>query len=311
MNSPIITFSRVTKLYRKHFFTSRITAVEDCSFTVERNAITGFVGPNGAGKTTSIKMILGLIRPTFGTVAVNGKDPLDASSRRGVSFLSERPYFYDHLCVHETLRFALRLMRQPRAGSEEPEIRRVLEMVELTGSYSKKVNQLSKGMQQRLAMAQALCGDPWLFILDEPMSGLDPMGRRLFKEIFRRLGQEGKTIFFSTHILDDVESLCSRVVVLSEGRLSYQGPISDLLLRGLKGTEIVVQGLPEQAKAELGALGCAVTEKPGGGEIVFVPAEKDLAACQRCLCACGILCLSMESRRTPLEEVIYKKEKER
>ena len=308
MGLPVIDFSHVTRTFRRHFWSRTAVAVADCSFIVEKNSITGFVGPNGAGKTTSIKMMLGLLRPTNGTIFVNGKDPFDASSRRGVSFLSERPYFYEHLSVNETLRFALRLQAACPASGEEPEIRRVLEMVELSDSYSKKVNQLSKGMQQRLAMAQALCGDPGLFILDEPMSGLDPLGRRLFKDIFVRLAQSGKTIFFSTHILEDIESLCSHVVVLSRGRRTYQGPIDELLSRGFKGTELVVRGLAEQIKQELSEMGMTVNATAGGEARILVPVGKDPALCQKYLFDHGIMCLSMARRNASLEDVIYKKE---
>ncbi len=305
MTVPGIEFVHVCKDYRRHFWERKKPAVVDCSFAVEKGTVTGFVGPNGAGKTTSIKMLLGLIRPSSGHVLVNGRDPLLPRSRKGLSFLSERPYFYDHLTVRETLRFAYGLQRG-YAQSGETEIARALEAVELSASLRTKVKHLSKGMQQRLSMAQALLCSPELFILDEPMSGLDPLGRRLFREILRTLGKEGKTVFFSTHILDDVESLCSHVVVLSKGRLAYQGPLTHLVGQEHGATECVVAGLADADRQELCARGCAVTANADGSDTVVVPAAGDPKECQRFLCAKGLFCESVSRRSASLEDIIYK-----
>lgn len=306
MSIPVIEFKSVNKNYRRHFWSKQVAAVANCSFAVEKSTVTGFVGPNGAGKTTSIKMLLGLIRPTSGTVRINGRDPLLPLTRKGVSFLSERPYFYEHLTVHETLRFAHGL-GQGYAKSGETDILRALDAVELSTSVDAKVKDLSKGMQQRLSMAQALLGNPDLFILDEPMSGLDPMGRRLFREILLALAQEGKTIFFSTHILDDVESVCSHVVVLSNGRLEYQGPLSQLLSQGQGGTECVVAGLGDAEKQELTSMGCTVIKGVDGKDIIAIPAGKDPRQYQQYLCEKGLFCESVLKRTASLEEIIYKR----
>jgi ABC-2 type transport system ATP-binding protein len=305
MTVPGIEFVHVCKDYRRHFWERKKPAVVDCSFAVEKATVTGFVGPNGAGKTTSIKMLLGLIRPSSGHVLVNGRDPLLPHSRKGLSFLSERPYFYDHLTVRETLRFAYGLQRG-YAQSGETEIIRALDAVELSASLPTKVKDLSKGMQQRLSMAQALLCSPELFILDEPMSGLDPLGRRLFREILRTLGKEGKTVFFSTHILDDVESLCSHVVVLSKGRLAYQGPLLHLVGQEHGATECVVRGLADADRQRLGAMGCAVTTNADGSDTIVVPADGDPQGCQRFLCEKGLFCESVSRRSASLEDIIYK-----
>jgi ABC-2 type transport system ATP-binding protein len=306
MSVPVIEFKNVCKNYRKHFWSRQVAAVVNCSFTVDRNTVTGFVGPNGAGKTTSIKMLLGLISPTSGTVRINGRDPLLPFTRKGVSFLSERPYFYEHLTVHETLRFAHGL-GQGYAKSGETDIRRALDAVELSKSGDAKVKDLSKGMQQRLSMAQALLGNPDILILDEPMSGLDPLGRRLFREILLALAQEGKTIFFSTHILDDVESVCSHVVVLSKGQLEYQGPLSQLLSQGQGGTECIVRGLGEVEKQTLASGGCMITKGVDGKDIILIPAGMDPRKSQQYLCEKGIICDSVVRRTASLEEIIYKR----
>jgi ABC-2 type transport system ATP-binding protein len=304
MVTPVIEFSHVAKRYRKHFWTASVHAVDDCSFTVEKNTVTGFVGPNGAGKTTSIKMIMGLSRPDAGFVRINGVDPAGPASRVGVAFLSERPYFYDHLTVSETLGFSFRLQGKNR-GQEKVSIAGALDAVELGQVSARMVKDLSKGMQQRLSMAQALLCDPDLFILDEPMSGLDPQGRRLFREIFSELARRGKSIFFSSHIIDDVESLCTNVIALSHGRCAYQGTIAHLVSRGFLGTDLTVTGLDETAAAGLSALGFSVTGPPDGERVVFVPAGQDLRKCQAYLFEHGIACDTISRRNASLEEIIF------
>jgi ABC-2 type transport system ATP-binding protein len=307
MTPPAIEFTCVSKYYRRHFWERKVPAITDCSFVVERNTITGFVGPNGAGKTTSIKMLLGLMRPSSGTVLVNGHNPLLPSTRKGLSFISERPYFYEHLTVSETLRFAYHLARGYEK-SGEADIQRALVAVELSSSAGAKVKNLSKGMQQRLAMAQALLCDPELFIFDEPMSGLDPLGRRLFREILLSLAQKGKTVFFSTHILDDVESVCSHVVVLSQGRLEYQGSLPQLLSKGRgSGTEVVVVELGAVHRQELLLLGYSINKGVDGKEVIFIPANKDPRQCQRYLYDNGLFFESMVKRTASLEDIIYKR----
>jgi ABC-2 type transport system ATP-binding protein len=306
MAAPFIEFSRVTKRYRKHFWTPQKLAVDGCSFTVEKNAVTGFVGPNGAGKTTSIKMIMGLARTDSGDIRINGVSPSSPASRRGVAFLSERPYFYEHLTVNETLGFSFRL--QGKDGrNEKAAVASALEAVELDKVSSVPVKDLSKGMQQRLSMAQALVCDPDFLVLDEPMSGLDPLGRRLFRQLFASLAQQGKTIFFSSHILDDVESLCESVVILSRGKVAWQGAISQLLSQGFMGTSLAVTALPEPARAGLAALGFTVTaDKTGAGGAIFVPKGGDLAKCERFLFENSIECTEITRRTASLEDAIYK-----
>jgi ABC-2 type transport system ATP-binding protein len=305
MSAPIIEFSNVTKRYRKHFWTRSMRAVEGCSFSVDKNAVTGFVGPNGAGKTTSIKMIMGLSRPSSGFIRINGVDPSVPASRKGVSFLSERPYFYDHLTVAETLGFSFRLQGKT-AQREKDAIAGALEAVELRQVSRMRVKDLSKGMQQRLSMAQALLCDPDLLILDEPMSGLDPLGRRLFRGLFLSLAQQGKSIFFSSHILDDVESLCSNVVVLSRGRVTYQGAISQLVARGFMGTDLTVTALSDTSRGDLEAMGFPIAGNKGEEATVFVPKDKDLKICQAYLFEHGIAVTGISRRNASLEDFIYK-----
>jgi ABC-2 type transport system ATP-binding protein len=308
MNAPAIEFKNVTKAYRKHFWTPLITAVRDISFTVHKNTVTGFVGPNGAGKTTSIKMMLGLARPTKGQILINGISPVEPKSRQKVSFLSERPYFYEHLTVEETLLFAAKLQSIGEATIDKM-ITESLQAVELSDHRNASVKNLSKGMQQRLAMAQALVSDADLFILDEPMSGMDPLGRRLFRTLFAELGKKGKTVFFSSHVLDDVEYLCSHVIVLSQGAVQYQGEISSLLSQGFAGTDCIVPNLPKQYRDHFISLGCSVTDKPDNSINIFVPSSGDIRSCQEYLAKNGFFFTSLERRNASLEEVIYNKNK--
>lgn len=306
MAAASIELTHVSKDYRRHFWERKVPAVIDCSFAVEKKTITGFVGPNGAGKTTCIKMLMGLIRPTSGRVLVNGQDPRFPAARKRLSFLSERPYFYDHLTVRETLHFSYGLI-EGYAKSGEAEIVRSLEAVELSSSINTRVKDLSKGMQQRLSMAQALLCNPDLLVLDEPMSGLDPLGRRLFRKILLTLGSEGKTIFFSSHILDDVESLCSHVVVLSKGRLAYQGPLAQLLSEGGRDIECVVMGLSDADRHALAGMGFSVAKDLTAGDTITVPGGKNLLDCQRYLWEKNLFCESVTKRSASLEDIIYKR----
>ncbi len=305
----LLEVDAVTKTYRVGVRARKVVAVRDLSFAVDdRSGITGFVGPNGAGKTTTIKMALGLVRPSRGAIRVLGKDARAPSSRTRVAFVSEQPYFYAHLSIVESLRFAGRLRGLPGARLAE-EIERVLGTVGLEGCAGKKVRELSKGMQQRLNMAQALLGEADFFIFDEPMSGMDPPGRSLFRRIFRDLEAQGKSVFFSTHILEDIETLCSRVVVLSRGRLRHDGRVEDLLAQGFEGTEMVVPRLPESTHEQLAARGCTVNRTPAGAMRIFVPADQDARAVQARLASKAVSFDSISHRRKSLETLLYDSEK--
>lgn len=300
----VIELKNVSKAYRKDFWAPRVSAVTDLTISVKKGVVTGFVGPNGAGKTTSIKMIMGLIKPSRGEVTICGKDAFLPESRKNVAYLCEQPYFYAHLTVFETLKFAADLLGLPSRSITE-EIRKVLSIVELTAKSHIKVKELSKGMQQRLTMAQALLGDPQILILDEPMSGMDPPGRRLFRKLFRELAGKGKTIFFSTHVLDDVESVCDEVIVLSSGKLAFAGEVRALLCRGFLGTEMVVSELKQQDIAILEQYGCVM----GGSESclhhLFLPADYDLLKVQNFLFEKQAVLHSVSRRAKSMEELLY------
>jgi ABC-2 type transport system ATP-binding protein len=301
-----IEINKITKIYKKGFRAIKVPAVVDLSFTIDKNRIVGFVGPNGAGKTTTIKMIMGLVFATSGQIIINGRDNRENISRQGVAYLSEQPYFYRHLSVIETLQFSgkiIGLIGQRLTDS----IIDVLKTVELSGREKTKVRELSKGLQQRLNMACALLGDPHTLIFDEPMSGMDPPGRRLFRTILSNLANQGKTVFFSTHILDDIESICEDVIVLSNGKLSYSGKVSDLLEKGFLGTEFVVAELSDQQSSDLNAMQFTI-DKDKHGVHIFVSAEQNQRHCQQWLSERKIDLISMQRRVKPLESLLYGKE---
>jgi ABC-2 type transport system ATP-binding protein len=302
-----IELKNVSKWYRKDFWVPRSCAVSDISFSVKQGCVTGFVGPNGAGKTTSIKMIMGLVYPDSGTITLYGKKTDEPLSRKGIAYLSEQPYFYSHLTVEESLYFAAELLKLPK-DSISSEISRVLTSVELVDKNRSKVKSLSKGMQQRLNMAQALLGKPHTMILDEPMSGMDPPGRRLFRQLFKSLAMSGTTIFFSTHVLDDIEAVCDEVIVLSKGKVHYNGRVDALLEKGYQGKEIVISGTDSQLREQLVSSGCTLTEHENRQITLFIRSGIDPEAIQALIrdCSNSVVYHSITDKRMSLEDLLYK-----
>ncbi|RKZ16243.1 ABC transporter ATP-binding protein [bacterium] len=209
----------LTKGFRSGLLRRRLRGIEGISFTVKRGEIFALLGHNGAGKTTTINCLLNLCRPDAGRVTLLGKDHADPSARRDVGYLPERPYFFEHLTGWELLRFYGDLLDRPRAGLDT-EIATVLARVGMAEASNRRLRKLSKGMLQRLGIAQALLGDPKLLIMDEPMSGLDPMGRRDVRELLRALRAEGCTILLSSHIVPDIEMLADTVAIINQGRVA-------------------------------------------------------------------------------------------
>ena len=226
------------------------TALKPLYLSVEQNEVLGFLGPNGAGKTTTLKLLVGLIFPTEGTAKILGMDWRDPKVKGMIGFLPEQPYFYDHLTALELLEYYARL-----SGMAAVECRRrvaaALERVKLLDVGKLQLRKFSKGMLQRVGIAQAILHDPQVVILDEPMSGLDPVGRREVRDLISNLKDEGKTIFFSTHILADAESLCDRVAVIHKGELRGVGVVSELVTSSEKAnrTEVLWNGAPAAVQA--------------------------------------------------------------
>ena len=203
-------------------------ALSELSLTVGRGEIFGFLGPNGAGKTTTLKILMGLARPTSGTAMLLGKPLGDVETRRRIGFLPESPYFYDYLTGEEFLGFYGELAGLNRSDASQ-RVTTLLDLVGLAEARSRQLRKFSKGMLQRIGLAQALIHDPELVILDEPMTGLDPVGRKHVRDLILNLRDRGKTVFFSTHILPDVEMICDRVGIVMKGRLVASGRVEDLM----------------------------------------------------------------------------------
>lgn len=202
-------------------------AVQDISFSVEGGQVFGFLGPNGAGKTTTIKGLLGLLRPDAGELRILGKTPGEAGWRERIGYLPEHPSFYPYLTGTETVVMFGRLAGLT-ASAAAAAADRLLDRVGLSHAKDRKLAKYSKGMLQRVGLAQALVADPELLILDEPLTGLDPVGRKELRDLFRELADEGKTVFYSTHILSDAESTCREVCIVSQGQVRYQGRLAGL-----------------------------------------------------------------------------------
>ena len=220
--------------------TSR-TALKSLHLNVTRGETFGFLGPNGAGKTTTLKLLMGIIFPTSGTAMILGRDIGDPEVKRKVGFLPEQPYFYDYLSAPELLDYYAQLSGVP-AGTRQKRIGELLERVGLRDVGNKQLRKFSKGMLQRVGIAQAIIHDPEIVFLDEPMSGLDPVGRHDVRELIQQLKDQGKTIFFSTHILSDAEALCDRVGIIHKGELRGVGVVNDFRSSVADKTEVIWLG---------------------------------------------------------------------
>src|SRR5271157_5548773 len=233
-------------------------ALRSLRLTIEEGEVFGFLGPNGAGKTTTLKLLMGLVFPTAGSARILGMEMDDPRVKSQIGFLPEQPYFYDHLTARELLNYYAQLSGVT-AKARSARVEAMLSRMGLSDASGLQLRKFSKGMLQRVGLAQAVLHDPKVVFLDEPMSGLDPMGRREVRDLMVELKQQGKTVFFSTHILSDAEALCDRVAVVHRGELRGVGRVADLT-SGVQGkVEVIWQGT--QIPASLKALGadCYVT----------------------------------------------------
>jgi ABC-2 type transport system ATP-binding protein len=241
--SEVVAITGLRKSYRiGHIIQSRRPALHDLTFAVEPGEVFGYLGPNGSGKTTTLKILTGLLYPDAGTVKVLGRPLADRAWRFRVGYLPEHPYLYDYLTAREYLDYVGRLFGMP-ARKRKERTEELLSLVGLTRAADLALRRFSKGMVQRAGLAQALMNDPELVILDEPMSGLDPIGRRLVRNVILDLKKAGKTILFSTHILPDAETLCDRVAVLRAGRLVDTGRLADILKLDVAHMDVLVAGV--------------------------------------------------------------------
>ena len=266
-----ISLHELTKDYSVGFWRPRpVRALDKVSLDVNTGEVLAYLGPNGAGKSTTLKLLMQLIYPTSGGAEILGRPVGDIDTKRRVGYLPELPYFYDNLTAEELLWYYGGLF-----GLSRPDAKRraaaLLDRVGLEAERRRQLRKYSKGMLQRVGLAQALINDPEVVFLDEPMSGLDPVGRRQTRELIQSLRDDGRTIVFSSHILSDAEAVCTRVAIMAQGTLVAVGHLSDLEFKTL-GWELVVTGTDPQVLTSLGL--DAVTEGQGGRFVVDVPVHR-------------------------------------
>jgi ABC-2 type transport system ATP-binding protein len=297
---PVIEIDGLCKDFRVGFWRRRTRILHPLTLTVQQGEIFGYLGPNGAGKTTTLKLLTGLIMATAGTARLLGKDLTQVAAKEQVGFLPENPYFYDYLTGREYLDFCGRLFGL-RASARRDRIARLLRLVEVEEAADRQLRKYSKGMIQRLGLAQALIGDPSLVILDEPMSGLDPLGRKAMRDIILMLKAEGRTVFFSSHILPDVEVLCDRVGILVAGRLRDVGRLDQILKTETESIELTLQRVSPDLSAALGRLSRAPILDQPGGVLVRLSDEEQLDHALRAAVAAGARVVSVVPQRVTLE----------
>ncbi|PYS65675.1 MAG: ABC transporter [Acidobacteria bacterium] len=299
----VIEIDRLTKEYEAGFLRKRKTrALDTLSLKVEKGQIFGFLGANGAGKTTTLKLLMRLIYPTSGTARILGRDIGDISMHARIGYLPENPYFYDYLTAREFLSYCGQLFGQKhstRASRTEALLTRVsLEKK----SWDLQLRKFSKGMLQRVGLAQALINDPEIVFLDEPMSGLDPVGRREVRDLIASLRAEGKTVFMCSHILSDIEVLCDSVAILKSGRLAHAGSLDELRSRETRLVEIIATDAPADALKQQLEVRATVTTTASGVRIE-VSDEQEVDAVIAALRRVNGKLISIQPVRQSLEEL--------
>ncbi|MEN6310461.1 MAG: ABC transporter ATP-binding protein [Acidobacteriota bacterium] len=293
-----IRIENLKKSFRLGFIPKTREILKGISLTVQEGEIFGYLGPNGAGKTTTIKCMLGLIFPDAGTIEIFGRPHLSPRARQPLGFLPENPYFYDYLTATEFLAFYADLFGLDRKEKEE-RIARLLKLVGLERAASLRLRKFSRGMLQRVGLAQALINDPKLVILDEPLGGMDPLGRKEIRDIIVRFKDEGKTVFFTSHILQDIEMICDHVAIIVGGCVVKQGALQDLVSEKVLFTELTVSGVGPEAFRGLGE-GVSVR-----GDRVFlkIAEEGRVAEVLALVHAKGGRVLSLSPRTETLEDI--------
>lgn len=296
----VVRVEGLVKDFRTGLGLRRKRVLHGVSFTVRRGEIFGFVGPNGAGKTTTVKLLLGLLRSTAGRVEILDRDVRDPSFRRHVGYVAENPHLYDFLDGHEFLRFFAAVSGVP-ARERSGRIESLLETVGLEHAAGLRLRAYSKGMLQRIAIAQALVHDPEIVFLDEPMSGLDPIGRREVRELITHLRAKGKTIFMNTHILSDVEALCDRLAIIASGRIRFEGLVRDAMEDRSSETRILTSRVDTELALRLGERGDVSARGSGDRLELLVPCKQAEEILQELL-AQGARVHAVEPARSALED---------
>ena len=296
-----VRLHELTKDFAVGFWRPRpFRALHGVSLDVEQGEVLGCLGPNGAGKTTTLKLLMQLIYPTSGYAEILGRPAGDVEVRRRIGFLPETPYFYDNLTAEELLNYFARLFGYDAADAR----RRTADMLDRVGLGAERrrvLRKFSKGMLQRVGIAQALINDPEVIFLDEPMSGLDPIGRRDVRNLILSLRDEGRTLFFSSHILDDAQAVCSRVVIMNRGRLVASGRVSDLVLKS-RGWELVVSGVDAERMTALEPTVTSVTKVADGQYVIELPVNRPPEQIVAELAGSGAHIVSLNPHHETLED---------
>lgn len=301
-----IVIDRLTKVYRSTWFgRAPMPALDGLSLSVQQGEIYGFLGPNGSGKTTTLKILMGLMQATSGGAEILGKPLGDVQVRHRIGFLPESPYFYEYLTAEEFLAFYGHL-----AGLERAELgRKITQLLDLVGLAEARTRQLrkfSKGMLQRVGLAQALIHDPELVVLDEPMSGLDPVGRKQVRDLILSLRDQGKTVFFSTHIIPDVEMICDRVAIVVKGKLLAEGRVDELVNPGhAQSVEVVCEGIKAGEVAAIASVATRVLQR-GDHSLVVLPGPEQVEPVLSAIRTQGGKLVSVTPQKGSLEELFMK-----
>jgi ABC-2 type transport system ATP-binding protein len=304
----VVQTEQLSKVFRVGFWGKRVTAVEGLNLEVRTGEVFGFLGPNGAGKTTTLKILMGLIYPTSGDAWLFGRALGDPQTKARLGFLPESPYFYDYLTSREFLEFYGHLfgLWGVALGKRVDEL---LELVGMTHARDLQLRKFSKGMLQRVGIAQALINDPELVVLDEPMSGLDPIGRKEVRDLILRLKESGKTVLFSSHILHDAEVLCDRVAMILKGRLVACGRVTDLLDQGANHqVELVVDRLTPEGLDHLRPLMDKVVMQ-GDRMLVVLKSQQQVGGALEIIRSAKASLVSLNPQKGSLEDLFIREVK--
>lgn len=309
--SNVIEIENLTKDYETGFWRKRKTrSLDDLSLTVKSGQIFGFLGANGAGKTTTIKILMGLLFPTSGSARILGRDIADTEMHRRIGYCPENPYFYDYLTAWELMNYFGELFGIAAAERKKKSAELLTKAGLEEKNWHKQLRTFSKGMLQRVGLAQALINDPEVVFLDEPMSGLDPIGRREIREMIAGLRDNGTTVFMSTHILSDIEALCDEVAILRSGRLAAIGELAQLLTASgeKRGFEVGLSGLSAEVLRPLVKEidGVEIADE-ANGVILTVPDERDIDTILGAARTAGGKLISIQPVKQSLEELFVEK----
>src|SRR5882672_2583389 len=307
MAAAAIRTRELSKDYHVGFWRPRpYRALDRLSIDVEAGDVFGFLGPNGAGKTTTLKLLMQLVFPTSGEAEILGRPAGDVAVRRRIGYLPENPYFYDHLTAEELLEYYGRLFGMT-AAERRRRIPATLDRLGIGAERRLALRKFSKGMLQRVGLAQAVLNDPEVLFLDEPMSGLDPLGRRDVRSLILELRDQGRTVFFSSHILADAEALCRHVAVLAGGRLAAAGTLSDILAFQVHGWELVISGLSPEVLARVTPRVRRATEISPGRYSLELSLDQAPDRMLLDLTAAGATLVSLNPMRDTLEDFFMKR----